>query len=184
VAGQLPNAEEIAMSRTPAVRTPAVRTPAVRTPQPPLHLPVQLKLAAAWASFMFLYIYVDYLGLYKPGIVADILAGVVFVFDISQTFVVIALTSVAIPSLMILLSTTLPARSNRTLNLVVASLYIPYSAFNLAGGSWLYFYGLGLAVELIVLAVILRLAWTWPSTPSPSMPDLVESNRAQIQMGS
>jgi hypothetical protein len=65
------------MSRTPAVRTPAVRTPAVRTPQPPLHLPVQLKLAAAWASFMFLYIYVDYLALYKPGIVDDILAGVV-----------------------------------------------------------------------------------------------------------
>lgn len=125
-------------------------------------LPIQTKLAAAWASFMFLYIYVDYLHLYKPGAIDDILAGVVFTFDISQTFVVIALTSVAIPLLMILLSTTLPARANRTLNLVVASLYIPYSAFNLAGGSWLYFYGLGLAIELIVLVVILRLAWTWP----------------------
>ena len=133
-------------------------------------LPVQTKLAAAWASFMFLYIYVDYLHLYKPGAIADILDGIVFTFDISQTFVVVALTSVAIPLLMILLSTTLPARANRTLNLVVATLYIPYSAFNLAGGSWLYFYGLGLAVELIVLAVILRLAWTWPreraATPS------------------
>jgi hypothetical protein len=125
-------------------------------------LPVQTKLAAAWASFMFLYIYVDYLALYKPGAIDDILVGVVFKFDISQAFVVIALTSVAIPLLMILLSTTLPARANRTINLVVASLYIPYSAFNLAGGSWLYFYGLGLAIELIVLAVILRLAWTWP----------------------
>ena len=30
-------------------------------------LPVQAKLAAAWTSFMFLYIYVDYLHLYKPG---------------------------------------------------------------------------------------------------------------------
>jgi len=125
-------------------------------------LPVQTKLAAAWASFMFLYVYVDLLGFFKPGIVEDILAGVVFKFDISQTFLVIALTSVTIPLLMILLSTTLPARVNRTLNLVVASLYIPYSAFNLAGGEWLYYYGLGLAVELIVLAVILRLAWTWP----------------------
>lgn len=125
-------------------------------------LPVQTKLAAAWASFMFLYVYVDLLGFFKPGIVEDILAGVVFKFDISQAFVTIALTSVTIPLLMILLSTTLPARANRTLNLVVASLYIPYSAFNLAGGEWLYYYGLGLAVELIVLAVILRLAWTWP----------------------
>jgi hypothetical protein len=125
-------------------------------------LPVQTKLAAAWASFMFLYVYVDLLGFFKPGIVEDILAGVVFKFDISQTFMVIALTSVTIPLLMILLSTTLPARANRTLNLAVASLYIPYSAFNLASGEWLYYYGLGLAVELIVLAVILRLAWTWP----------------------
>ena len=135
-------------------------------------LPVQTKLAAAWASFMFLYIYVDYLHLYKPGAIADILDGIVFTFDISQTFVVVALTSVAIPLLMILLSTTLHARANRTLNLVVATLYIPYSAFNLAGGSWLYFYGLGLAVELIVLAVILRLAWTWPreSAATPSRP--------------
>jgi hypothetical protein len=146
-------------------------------------IPVQAKIAAAWTSFMFLYIYVDYLHLYKPGIIDEILAGVVFEFDISQTFVVIALMLVGIPSLMILLSTTLPARANRTLNLVVASLYIPVSAFNVAGGSWMLFYGLGVVLEVILLAFILRSAWTWPRTPSPSMPDLVEPNRSQIQMG-
>jgi len=35
---------------------------------------VKLKLAALWASFMFLYIYVDYFHLYMPGSVEDILA--------------------------------------------------------------------------------------------------------------
>jgi hypothetical protein len=40
-------------------------------------IPVRVKLAAAWTSFMFLDIYVDYLALYKPGVVDDILAGVV-----------------------------------------------------------------------------------------------------------
>ena len=125
-------------------------------------VPVRAKLAAAWTSFMFLYIYVDYLHLYKPGIIDDLLAGVVFKFDISQTFVVIALTSVAIPMFMILLSMTLPARVNRAINLVVASLYIPYSAFNLVGGEWLAFYGLGVALEVLLLAFILRTAWTWP----------------------
>jgi hypothetical protein len=40
-----------------------------------------------------------------------------------------------IPILMILLSTTLPARANRTLNLVVASLCIPVSMFNAVGES-------------------------------------------------
>jgi hypothetical protein len=38
-------------------------------------LPVQAKLAAAWTSLMFLYIYVDYLALYKPGFIDDILAA-------------------------------------------------------------------------------------------------------------
>ena len=133
--------------------------------------PVRAKLAAAWTSFMFLSIYVDYLHLYKPGSIDDILAGVVFVFDINQAFVVIALTLVAVPILMILLSTTLPARANRATNLVVASLYIPVSAFNAVGESWIYFYGLGVVLEVIVLAVILRSAWTWPRTTSPSMPE-------------
>jgi hypothetical protein len=125
--------------------------------------PVRAKLAAAWTSFMFFYIYVDYLHLYKPGVIDDILAGVVFEFDISQTFVVISLMLVGIPSLMILLSMTLPARANRTLNLVVASLYIPpVSAFNVVGESWMLFYGLGAVLEVILLAYILRSAWTWP----------------------
>ena len=134
-------------------------------------VPVRAKLAAAWTSFMFLYIYVDYFALYKPGVVDDILAGIVFEFDISQTFVVIGLTLVAIPIFMILLSTTLPARVNRAANLVVASLYIPVSMFNAVGESWTYFYGLSIGLELLLLAFILRSAWTWPRTPAPSMPE-------------
>lgn len=129
-------------------------------------VPVRAKLAAAWASFMFFYIYVDYLHLYKPGVIDDILAGIVFEFDISQTFVVSSLTLVGIPALMILLSMTLPARANRRLNLVVASLYVPVSVFNVVGETWIYFYGLGVVVEVILLAYILRSAWTWPRTTS------------------
>ena len=73
---------------------------------------------------------------------------------------------VAIPALMIALSMALPARANRTLNLVVASLYVPVSVFNLSGGSWLWFYGLGVVVEVILLAYILRSAWAWPRPAS------------------
>jgi hypothetical protein len=152
--------------RTPQSHT-ALENPPSQSTLEDLRMPVQAKLAAAWTSFMFLYIYVDYLHLYKPGVIDDILAGVVFKFDISQTFVVISLTLVAIPILMILLSTTLPARANRTLNLVVASLYIPVSAFNVLGGSWILFYGLGVVIEVILLAYILRSAWTWPRRTAP-----------------
>jgi hypothetical protein len=133
---------------------------------------------------MFLYIYVDYLALYKPGFVDDILAGIVHEFDIGPTFVALALTLIAIPSLMILLSMTMPARVNRTINLVVATLYIPVSIYNAAGESWTYsyFYGLSIGLEVLLLAFILRSAWTWPRTPSASMPDLVEADRSQIRM--
>jgi hypothetical protein len=113
---------------------------------------------------MFLYAYVDILNFFTPGVIEDILAGKVFEFELSQTFSTTALTLMAIPILMVVLSMTLPARANRTTNLIVASLYVPVTAFNAVGESWLYFYGLGIVLELILLALIVRYAWTWPRT--------------------
>ncbi|SPT59214.1 Uncharacterised protein [Actinomadura madurae] len=150
------------------MRTPQSHTAPENPPSPStledLRMPVQAKLAAAWTSFMFLYIYVDYLALYKPGFLDDLLAGSVHEFDTGPTFVAIALTLMAIPILMILLSATLPAGVNRTINLVVATLYIPVSMFNAAGETWTYsyFYGLSIGLEVLLLAFILRSAWTWP----------------------
>ena len=134
-------------------------------------IPVRAKLAAAWTSFMFLYIYVDYFHLYKPGAIDQIRGGVVWEFDISQVFVMVALSLVAVPILMVFLSMTLPARANRLMNLVVAPIYIVVSAFNALGESWTYFYGLGVVLEVLLLAFILRSAWTWPRrTASPATP--------------
>ncbi|MBE1878464.1 DUF6326 family protein [Myceligenerans pegani] len=131
---------------------------------------VRAKLAATWTSVMFLYVYVDILNFFTPGVVEEILDGKVFEFDLSQTFSTTALTLMAIPSLMVVLSTTLPARANRVTNLVVASLFVPVTAFNAVGESWLYFYGLGVVLELILLALIVRYAWTWPRTvPSATL---------------
>jgi hypothetical protein len=135
--------------------------------------PVQAKLAAAWTSFMFLYIYVDLFNFYKPGVVDEIRGGVIFKFDISPTLLTIFLASVAIPALMVMLSMTLPARVNRATNLVVALLYIPFSVFNAVGESWAWasFYGLSIGIEVLLLAFILRSAWKWPRTPAvPAVP--------------
>ena len=149
--------------RTPQSHT-ELENPPSQSPLEDRRMPVQARLAAAWTSFMFLYIYVDYLALYKPGFVDDILAGTVHEFDTGPTFVAMALTLMAIPILMILLSATLPARVNRTINLVVAALYVPVSIYNAAGESWTYsyFYGLSIGLEVLLLAFILRSAWTWP----------------------
>ncbi|SDU18273.1 DUF6326 family protein [Jiangella alkaliphila] len=154
----------------------------MRTRQPttaPLEdqrIPVRAKLAATWTSFMFLYAYVDILNFFTPGVIEEILDGKVFEFDLSQTFSTTALTLMAIPILMVVLSMTLPARANRITNLIVASLYVPVTAFNAVGESWLYFYGLGIVLELILLALIVRFAWTWPRTaPSATMATMATS---------
>lgn len=123
---------------------------------------VKLKLAASWASFMFLYIYVDHFAFFMPGNLANILNGKVFVFDITQAFLMIALVSVSIPALMIFLSVALPAKVNRMVNLSIAAVFIPYTLFNLSGETWMHMI-YGAAVEVILLCLIFRLAWKWPA---------------------
>ena len=98
-----------------------------------VRLPVRARLAAAWTSFMFLYLDVDHFHLYKPGVVDDLRAGVVFEYDISPTVLAFMLASVAVPALMVVLSVALPARVNRATNLVLGGLHIPYSVVNAAG---------------------------------------------------
>jgi hypothetical protein len=135
-------------------------------------IPVQAKLAAAWTSLMFLVIYIDYFHLYQPGEIDDIRGGVIFEFDISGTLMSIFFATIAIPALMIVLSMTLPARVNRATNLVVASLYIPAVGMNFLGSlpDYAFYYGLSIGLEVLLLALILRYAWTWPRTaPSATM---------------
>ena len=161
--------------RTPQSHTALVNPPS-RSALQDLRIPVQAKLAAAWTSFMFLYAYVDIIAFFKPGVIDVILAGKVWEFDVSQPLLTTFLALMAIPIFMVVLSMTLPARANRTTNLIVASVQVPYTAFNVVGESWTYFYTgppfvLGLVLELILLAVILRYTWTWPRrTASPATP--------------
>ena len=120
---------------------------------------------------MFFVIYIDYFHLYQPGAIDQIRGGGIFEFDISPTLLTISLMVIGVPALMVMLSMTLPARVNRATNLVVASIYIPVMVFNAAGASldWAFFYGLSIGLEMLLLAFILRSAWTWPRhTASPT----------------
>ena len=124
-------------------------------------LNVKLKLAAAWTSLMFLIIYLDYFHLYMPGSIEDLLAGKVFIFDITQVFLVAGLALVTIPALMIFLSIALPAKVNRWTNIIVSVVNIPALLFNLAGTAWLHMI-FGAVVEVVLLLLIIRYAWKWP----------------------
>lgn len=124
---------------------------------------VKLKLAGLWTSSMFLYIYVDYFHLYMPGSLEDMLAGKVFVFDVSQVFLLATMVSMSIPALMIFLSIALPANVNRWTNIVVATIFIPYTLFNLAGEAWIHMI-VAAVVEVVLLLMVVGYAWKWPRT--------------------
>ncbi|MGA4507916.1 DUF6326 family protein [Propionibacteriaceae bacterium G1746] len=158
------------MNTPPTATTAAAAADTIAPPHQTI--PLQAKLAAAWASFMFFYIYVDILALYKPGVVDDILSGIVWQFDITQTWAITALALLAVPILMVWLSLTLPVRANRIANLVIGSIQVPFAAFNAVGElgqPWMYFYLLGVALELMLLAFILRSAWAWPRQSGPRL---------------
>jgi hypothetical protein len=122
---------------------------------------LKLKLATLWTSLMFLIIYLDYFHLYMPGKIEDILKGRVFVFDITQGFLLAALALVTIPALMIFLSVALPAKVNRWANIIIAAINIPFILFNLAGEAWMHMV-FGAVVEVVLLCLIIRYAWKWP----------------------
>ena len=124
---------------------------------------LKLKLASIWASLMFLIIYLDYFHLYMPGSLKDMLAGKVFVFDITQAFLLAALAMVTIPALMIFLSVALPAKINRWANIISAAINIPLILFNLVGEAWIHMV-VGAVIEVVLLLLVIRYAWKWPRT--------------------
>lgn len=122
---------------------------------------VKIRLSALWVAVMFLFIYVDYFSLYEPGVIESIMAGVVWKFDITQTWALSAMIMMTIPILMIVLSLALTAKANRWTNIIVGILYIVIVIGNVIGETWA-FYIFGSIIELVLLALIVGAAWTWP----------------------
>lgn len=135
-----------------------------------IRINVKLKLATLWASLMFIIIYLDYFHLYMPGSLNDMLAGKVFVFEITQIFLLAALAMVTIPALMIFLSVALPSKVNRYVNIIIATINIPLILYNLAGEAWLHMF-IGAFIQVIFLCLIICYAWKWPRSQ--------ESNRIE-----
>lgn len=119
-----------------------------------------MKIAALWTATMLIFAYVDIYSFYRPDVRADIDAGKVFVFDIGQPFLFFATLYVIIPALMIYLTLVMPRRANRIVNTVLAALY-GFTILGGAVGEWNY-YVLGSLTEAVLLAMVIRHAWTWP----------------------
>ena len=129
-----------------------------------LRIPTQVKLAGLWAAVMFMYIYVDIIGFYKPGLIAGILVGKVWVFDITQTWLLSTLLLMTVPALMVYLSLALPARANRYANIGLGAFHIVL-AMGTALGDIQAYYVFGSIVEAVLLSQIVWIAWKWPRVP-------------------
>jgi hypothetical protein len=126
-----------------------------------LKIPTQIKLAFLWAAVMFMYIYVDIIGFFKPGTIADILSGKAWIYDIDQTWLLLSLMLMTLPVIMICVSLMLPAKMNRYANLGLGAFHIVI-AFGFASGEINAYYVFGTVVEVIILAMIIWAAWKWP----------------------
>lgn len=131
------------------------------TQQPTIrgYVDTRLKIAALWIAMLFIFAYVDLFSLYRPDVRADLEAGRVFAFDVSQTFLLFTTLYIVVPSFMIYLTLVLPRGINRVLNIVLAVVY----AVTVAGsavGEWGYFV-LGSTAEVLLLGAVVFHAWTW-----------------------
>jgi membrane protein DedA with SNARE-associated domain len=121
---------------------------------------VRVKIAALWASMLFVFAYVDLFSLYRPDFRADVEAGEVGGFAVNQTFLLATTVYVVIPSLMVFCVLVLRPRLNRILNIALAMVYA-VSILAATIGEWTY-YLLGSLIEAALLAAVLFYAWTWP----------------------
>jgi hypothetical protein len=124
---------------------------------------VKIKIAGLWASILFLFIYVDYFGLFIPGVMEKIIEGEVAHtgIQVTQIFLLAVIILMMIPSLMIFLSLVLKAKANRLINIIVGIFNIVVVVAGVIGESWI-FYIFGSIVEVVLLSLIVWYAWKWP----------------------
>ncbi len=122
-------------------------------------------LAAAWASFMFIYVYCDIFSFNRADVVKNILAGRIGPFDATQPRLFLFGMLLAVPALMTLATARAKAGLGRILNLAVSPLFFLVSIGNLAGETWAYYWLYGI-LEIGLVAFIFVTALRWPRQPA------------------
>jgi Family of unknown function (DUF6326) len=124
---------------------------------------VKFMLCALWITMLFVFAYVDIFGFYRADVLDAALDGKVPVgFAVNQLFLTLTLIYILLPTLMVVLSLQLRPRANRIVNITVSFCYAITILVSCVGEQWAY-YLIGSLVEVILLIVIARTAWTWPA---------------------
>lgn len=123
---------------------------------------VKLKLAAAWASLMFCYVYGDYFGLYQPGKLDNMLHGRMGPLgEVTQGVLLGTSIMMAIPALMVFLCVVMKPLVSRWTNVLLGLAYAAIMVLTMLGGAWNFYLFFGV-VEIALCLLIAQQAWKWP----------------------
>lgn len=124
---------------------------------------VKLKLSALWATTVLCYIYGDLFGFFEQQTLVEIVSGKAGPIGTQAGLLAAALT-VAIPSIMVILTLVIKPRLSRWLNLTLG---VAYTILMLATmpGAWMYYVFLGV-IEIVLTLLIVWYAWHWPKQES------------------
>ena len=126
-------------------------------------LHTKLKLSLLWASTVFCYLYCDYFELYVPGKLDGMLQGNGLFGTVTQGALVATSVLLAIPSVLVFLSSALNPRTSQVLNVTFGVIYTLLMALLAFQADW-YFYKFFAALEALLTVLVVWYAWTWPKT--------------------
>jgi hypothetical protein len=134
----------------------------IQVPNTKLGEQLPMILSKLWVFLSLNYIWCDIFTGMESSVIRGMLEGNMGGIPVTEGFLLFAGISMEIPVLMVVLSAVLSYRTNRLVNIMVASLMIVYQAGSFAFGSdttlhYIFFS----AVEIIGNGVILLLAARW-----------------------
>lgn len=124
---------------------------------------VKFKLSALWVTTVLCYIYGDLFEFFKRETLTDIVSGKAGPIG-TQGGLLAAAISVAIPSVMVILSLISKPIWSRRLNIVFGTAYTIIALASIPHG-WMYYVFLG-TIEAVLTILIVRYAWLWPKEES------------------
>ena len=116
-----------------------------------------VKLSCLWAFVALNIAFADILSLYTPGVMPQVMEGVVEGVELSENLMLVAAIFIQIPVAMIVLTQFLSARANKVVSTIAV---VITAAFVIGGGGALMpHYVFFATCEVLALLLILRLIW-------------------------
>lgn len=118
-------------------------------------------LSSLWAFVALNIAFADILGLYTPGVIPEVIEGVIEGVTITENMMLIAAVFIQIPVAMIVAMQFLRLRAWRTVNISAA---LVTAVFVVAGGSMKPHYIFFASCEIVALLSIVVLVWRAPTS--------------------